>query len=438
MNDRSMQPERHDRSLRFMQQVFPWTHPPEAEQLLRAAGRLRVTIRLARDAARYPADQLMVLALANLILRLPVRVGVRLPPAAMLAAAAPYKGATLEEAVASLAGGLDVEPDFDDPPEQGGVSVVIQGPEESREIFLRTDGWQVQLGHAAMGPSSAPTNAVAVYGGACCAGAEVVRAWARSAAALGASPGRRFEWDTAPMGDTRLNLWTPGSLEAGPPLEGVALPAIDWVGAGAVTQAALAVLAAVPGLQLSGRVFDPKDLDEPDLNRSILSFVECVGMGKASISVGQANGGLAPYRASYPVPETDAAAWIVCGADAVSVRPKCQAVWPATLMVVSTEGAFARVSCHWPDSDTFCAACPGTSTSDSTPIPTIGPTSVFAGVVAAASLLRLVSSSSPPCVTALTLRLDSSIAVEETSPRAREDCPVCGPAHRRSQPPARR
>lgn len=208
------------------------------------------------------------------------------------------------------------------------------------------------------------------------------------------------------------------------------LPAIDWVGAGAVTQAALAVLATVPGLQLSGRVFDPKDLDEPDLNRSILSFVEDVGSGKASISVGQANGGLAPYRASYPVSETETAPWIVCGADDVSVRPKCQAMWPATLMVVSTEGAFARVSCHWPDSGTFCAACPGTSSPDSTPIPTIGPTSVFAGVVAAASLFRLASSSSPPCVTALTLRLDSDIAMEETSPGAREDCPVCGPRYR--------
>src|SRR5438445_13567368 len=113
------------------------------------------------------------------------------------------------------------------------------------------------------------------------------------------------------------------------------------------------------------------------------------------------------------------------------MRSRCQELWPEGLIVIATEGSFARISCHLPGAATHCAACPGTTDLGPGPIPTIGPTSVLAGVMGAAALLRLASSFPLARMDVLTLRGDAPLSFHETNPRPREGCAVCDPRRSR-------
>lgn len=423
-------PERHDRSIRFLQQVFPWTAPPSPELVLRAARDLRLSIRLGREAAGSPGDQLVVLGMANLALRLPPTAELCVPDAELVVVAPPYTGSTLREALMTLAAELNVDIELGTPPAEGGASLALNDPGGGQEIFVWTDGWWAKLELETTGTSDQSVNPIAAYAAACVAMAEPVRAWARAVARLGGAPGPRFGWDAAPTRPTQLNVWRPGSDEAGPPPGTLLLPEIDWVGCGAVSQAALAALGAVPGMQLRGRVFDPKSVDTPDLNRSILSVAQDVGRDKASVPRRRLGAPLDPRRAAYPDGVEAPGSWVLCGADDVGVRSTCQELWPDNLIVVATEGSFARISCHAPGTSTPCAACAGTADLGLDPIPTIGPTSVLAGIMGAAALLRLASSSPVARLDALTLRLDVPFSLHETQPGPREGCAVCAPRRR--------
>lgn len=412
----------HDRSLRYLRTVFPWVHPPDQEMLREAAKRLRVFINLPLDSTG-PGDLLTVLALANLVLRLPSEVVFRVPDVERRSQEPPFRGASLREALGHVASELGRKSIFEKPPQRGGPSLTLESPNELWEGFVRSVGWTAHIDRQPIPESPQPFNPLSIYASACMASAELVRAWARETALLGAVPARRFDWDTASTQPTVINLWLPGNGERGPSLEGLSLPFMDWAGAGAVTQSALAVLGAVPGLTVRGRIYDPKELDAPDLNRSILSFLNDIGQAKAAVSAKRALGELEANQVAYPDGTT--ASWVICGADEVSVRATCQKLWPDRLLVVSTEGSFARVTAHAPDWDTFCAGCPGVADLGSDPIPTIAPTSVFAGVLAAAAIVRLSLGGSVRCIDALTLRLDAMSSVHATSPRRRESCTIC-------------
>lgn len=337
-----------------------------------AASSVRINLRLGADSQNSPASHLLVLAAANMLLRLPFRTTFSVPVSqAMALSAPPYQGKTLGKAISHLAGALGVQDRFAPSPSSGGVSLVIEGLGEPLALEIGVDGWLAVV-RTTPAPARVDGNAMAVHGAAAQAVAESVREWARTAARLGAVAGIRFAWDTKPTQDSVLNFWRPGTQENGPSLSEIELPPIDWVGAGAVTQSAIAVLATIPELQLSGRIFDPKAIDEPDLNRSLWAFVEDIGKPKTlavTARLPTGNGGLDSRSRHYPQDAGDPSAWIVCGADDVAVRPACQALWPERFIVVATEGLRAQVSCHSPDSEHFCGGCVSISPSPSGPIP---------------------------------------------------------------------
>jgi hypothetical protein len=419
--------ERHDRTLRFLQEAIPWKQAPTPESLLDISGRLSVTIRLPRTAGR-PQLQLAALAIANVLGRLPIgTLRLVVDRATLEIQAPPYRGATLAESLGDLVARLDIEADIAPGSCAADFTVAIASPWESAVWNIAIDGPAAYFGRAPR-PSAETYHAVGGYTAASVIGGEVVRAWARCAASAGAgAPGEGFTSRTGCASDGWVDLRAhPAPL----PTSTVPSPTIDWVSCGAVNQAVLAVLAASLGFTACGVIYDPGHLDLPDLNRSLLSFPIDIGRAKAQIGA-EALGGTSEWRAGrYPEALGDAPApWIVSGTDDPSVRPACQQLWPERLVVTATEDVFGYVAWHAPDSpDAFCAACqPAPAFEGGEPIPTSAPTSLATGTAAAALLLQLAAGGAPPHRTdLLTLRLDSRLAVEGSDPPPAQGCPVCG------------
>lgn len=418
-----------------MRRAFAWGEVPSDELLMEAAAGMHVNVRLSLDSQASHADPLAILAIANMILRLPFSATFSIPrQMACDSLPSPYYGGTLEESIVRLAENLDVPVNFSSPPLQGGTSLLIEGLDETVVLALRASRWIAMLGTSPL-VSKAQGNSLSIYAAAAMSTAETVRAWARSANTVGAKPGERFALATRPSTEATVNLWNPGTLEDGPDLAGLELPRIDWVGGGAVTQATLCALVGIPGLQVSGCVFDPKHIDEPDLNRSVLSFASSIDLSKPT-AIRMAlheQTGLEVVSGPFPPQTGPAAPWVVCGADDLAVRPICQALWPERLLIVATEDQFAQVSTHGAEDDHFCAACFSDGQAPVGPAPTIVSTSVMSGVVGAATLAKLALGTPAPARTdVLTMRLDSPFALSQVTPSRNPDCRVCGERRRAS------
>lgn len=425
--------DRHDRSRRFIRAAFPWDEPPSDDLLMEAAESVRVTFRLSRESsASVPI--LMALAASNMLLRLPVRVCFAVPDLHFEAAApAPYAGPSLQSALSSVAERLGVAVDFVSPPANGGPSVLIEGPDSDIELWFGTQAWLAKLSREALAVGG-DGNALSAYATSAMATADVSRAWARACAHKGGLTTEPLTRAARPTESSTINLWRPGTLEVGPPLAKLRVPALDWVGGGAVTQAALCVLAAAPNLGLSGRVFDPKKIDEPDLNRSVLAFTDSIDLPKPeAIRSLLPESDLIFVNSAYPPVNGDVGPLVICGADDVSVRPKCQALWPGRLVIIATEDQFAQVSHHTPNDEYFCGGCFAQAPVSSEPAATIVSTSVLAGVFGAATILRLSKGAEIPGRTdILTMRMDAPTAVSEVNPSPNPACAVCGGRRRAS------
>lgn len=419
----------HDRSLEFLRTCFHWDRPPKPDDLLEVAGRVSVDVRIGAPGAMCAGCQLTFLALVNLLARLPVRVRVALSDAPLARHVPPYQGECLSDAVVALARGLGREIDI--APCRSGRGIELS----TGELWsLLGDGWS---GHLRQGAHEHVAheggNPLGAYSAASLAAAEAVRAWARAAGASGSgTTGARFNSEARPVVNASVNLWRPRTDSSGPSVDGCLLPEIDWVSAGAVNQAALAVLAGLKAGQLRGRIVDPKLLDPPDLNRSLLSFARGIDRPKAEVSADaldavelQSVKGYYPQDVNGPRPD-----FLVCGTDDVRVRPACQQLRPERLVIIATEGPFGRVSWHGSQiGHVICGGCQAVGVDGPTEegVPTIGAASTAAGIVGAAWILRLLTDPDPVPRQAgiLTTRMDSPFGIEETNPSPRPDCVVC-------------
>lgn len=418
---------RHDRTLRLMQQAFKWADPPTFDALLEVAGKLRVDVRLPGEGR--PQDQLAHLALLNVLARLPIGALRVFGSASPLATPLPpYRGLHLVDTVEDLCSRLDVSPEIETSSTVDEWTLTVSSPFETTTWGMALDGSNAYLG-VGRPDSSIAFDPVGCYTLASMAGGEILKAWSRSAEATGAGkPSPQFAARARQASERWLDLHDGEWRADRAPADAAAYPEIDWVSCGAVNQAALAVLAAHPGVRPRGTVFDPGELDAPDLNRSLLSFVEDLGLPKAQVGAAVA-GDLAWQQGRYPdALDVPAAPWIVCGTDDPSIRPECQRLRPQRLVVTGTEDVFGFAAWHAREArDVACAACDPAPALDTTePIATSAPTSVIAGVAAAALLVRLAAGDEPAHRTnLLTLRLDSPLAVERVNPRRSPDCEVC-------------
>jgi molybdopterin/thiamine biosynthesis adenylyltransferase len=290
---------------------------------------------------------------------------------------------------------------------------------ESRTWTIFTNSWAAGLQRGLIPWHERQTNLIAAYLAACAAGGEVLRAWARRTAASRAGvPGSRFGARARPAKSRILDL--------GPATDTLLkLPTLDWVSAGAVNQATLAVLASQPELRLRGRVIDPKDLDPPDLNRSLLSFSSHEGRPKAEIAAEAGN--LDSHRGYYPEVIVDQPAdWIVTGTDDPRVRGDIQQTRPNTIFVSATEDVHGLSSWHRLGAPGPCAACEiDEAELPNEILPTTAPTSAAPGVLTVARLLQLTAGHavSPEAVLS-TLRLDDDVE-HVRNPEPDADCAVC-------------
>ena len=422
--------DRHDRTWRFVQTAFPWTQAPTTEALREMAEQVRVTLWVDDDLAHSSQAHLTTLATINIVGRLPVSLAIRAPDGSRRLHVPPYRGETLLPAVADLCKRLDRPIDISTPGQKKGLTVQIDTPGRSHSWQLATNCWTAYMGGDTV-PWSDVCNPAAAYFVGCMIGGEVLRAWARGTAQEGLGrTGPSFASRTRPASDRWVNLWAPDTNLPGPQPDASSLPAIDWVGAGAVNQATLAVIAATPGWEPAGSVTDPKLLDLPDLNRSLLSFLEDVHKPKARVAAKEAaEGHLSSIRDRYPRKHnSETAPWIVAGTDDVRVRSEIQRLWPRRLVVTATEGVFGYVAWHAPErADIPCAGCGPTDDLDPEDrIPTSAPTSTATGVIAASTLLRLASGQNAPSRTdILTLRLDTTNALDSSNPSPTPGCETC-------------
>lgn len=419
---------RHDRTIRFLQAEMGWEQPPSGEALLNLASQLEVTVRIPPVSGGRQRN-LLALATGNVVGRLPVgALRFQVAPGPLMLHAHPYHGDTIRDALGDLTEKLGVASSIDACDATGPAHISISVLGDNRSWAVAVDGPAAYLGRAPQASTSA-YDPVGPYAAASMIGGEVIRTLARSAATAGAgAPGPVFTSRTAPSADRWLCLVPPNSRPSAPvhdqPID------IDWVSCGAVNQGVLAVLAASPDFEVSGTVYDPGILDEPDLNRSLLSFPEDLGRPKARLGATVAESRMSWVQGRYPDGLSGAnAPWIVCGTDDPSARPACQQLWPDRLVVTATENVFGYIGWHSADAPhAFCGACqPAPPLPTGVPIPTSAPTSLITAVAAAAVTRSLARGGRPTHrLDLLTLRLDSKFAVERSNPPPSPDCPACG------------
>lgn len=418
--------QRHDRTLRFIQQEMGWAASPSREDLLQIASELEVTVRLP-DAGDERQLHLSALAIANVVGRLPIgAMKFLVDQAPLRIQAAPYRGPTVTRALDELTGRLGIATTITPLGGGGDLGAVIATPSDSTSWEMAVDGSAAYLGRNPQG-STATYDPLGAYALASMLGGEVIRTWTRAAATAGlGDPGPRFRARTAPATDGWLNVYP---WKTASPSRAASLPSVDWVSCGAVNQGILAILAASPNIHISGTVFDPGILDLPDLNRSLLSFPDTLDQPKARAGAEALSADICWQVGPYPEALRGLrSSWIVCGTDDPSVRPRCQTLWPDRLIVSATENVFGYAAWHSADTpDSFCAGCqPATDLPTQEPIPTTGPTSLATALAAAAIIRGLATDETPPHrLDLLTLRLDSPLAMERSEPPPWPGCTIC-------------
>ena len=209
------------------------------------------------------------------------------------------------------------------------------------------------------------------------------------------------------------------------------LGAIDFISAGAISQAALYVLDRIPRIRMRGRVFDNDTTALSNLNRNMLSLQEDVGCTKVEIVARRCRQVvLEPIAARYPIgnPECDLLApRVVVGVDDVPSRWEVQRRGPLWLVVGGTSHFNVSSSAHRLGEP--CSGClhpldePGPDV-----IPTVSFVSFWAGLATVMRLLQEAAGKPYPKVRQhlwlSALRMDLPKAAIWSPVPARKDCPV--------------
>jgi hypothetical protein len=174
---------------------------------------------------------------------------------------------------------------------------------------------------------------------------------------------------------------------------GIVLGDVDFVSAGAVTQAALFTLAHVPNLKLQGRVFDDDVAAEDNINRYFLLDARGLGLPKVDqlaqirwpafeLMGVPARVGESDDRVAQPL-----GALVCVGVDSVEARWAIQRLAPGWIAVGATTHALAMASEHLPE--TACGGCVHSeSEALAERLPTISFVSLLAGALLAFRLVR--------------------------------------------------
>jgi molybdopterin/thiamine biosynthesis adenylyltransferase len=431
----------HDRTMLFVRTAIRWPggQPPTEEAVRAALPAFPVLLTGSRAYLETEAGQAAALLGANLLARLFPALQVDVPADIRLRAVAPFAVITTAGAVypwghamaQKSARGVLVLGTTDGLPLPSGPAVVCAAGE----------GWWVRVGHPAMADGST-RNPFGAMVSAALAAMELYKAFLRTLLPTGADPG----WDLAAAEPHAFSLLDYGRAGTGYEMDplpaGLDLGEVAFVSAGAMAHATLYGLLAA-GAAARGSVSEPKDVDEPDLNRYLLAGGADLGEVKARLFATRAapefalEWEVARYQDSAararrradgrPVP------LMLVGVDHPPSRIEAQRDRAEVLINGATEQGELCVSRHpASDPDLPCLECitpdeePGPD-----PIPTIGPVSAVAGLLLAVEAVKervptLVAWRLRGAVWVSVLRADSRYAVRTSVREPRDGCACRG------------
>jgi len=257
-------------------------------------------------------------------------------------------------------------------------------------------------------------------------------------AALGAAEAFKFAIRRLPLRSQRDQVffekspscrWTFGEC---PIIEGnVSIGSVDFISAGAISQAAIYALTRFPGLELSGRIFDRDLTGGSNLNRNMLSLATDVGVAKVQVVADRCGAfRIEPVLSRFTrgTLSEQLAPRVLVGVDDIPSRWDVQHEGPDWLAVSGTSHFNVSSSSH--RSDQACAGClhPEADDGIGNPIPTVSFVSFWAGLSMAVRLVREALNCPYPRerqhLWLTPLRMDLSHAAMWLPVAARPDCPV--------------
>lgn len=441
----------HARSLLFAREAIRWpggVAPAEKEIL---AGLTWYPVLLTADRAylETTVGQAAVLFAANLLARMFPVLRIDVPADIRLRVASPLgiTARTLRDAVVATAAAVYpwVPEDASSPPVRGalvlGSAAGVDLPAGAVVVRADGDGWMVRAGTADDGRVPTSGNPLGALVSVAFAAMELFRSFLRTLVPGEPVSGDPAWWDLAPATEdvafSLLDYSRGGTGHEYDPLPAdIDLGEVTFVSAGAMAHCTLYGLVSV-GARGVGSVAEPKDLDEPDLNRYLLATAADLGRDKAPLFAERAPGfELKWEKVRYQESAARArfleggqgAPLVLAGVDHPPSRIEIQRDDPEVLVNGATERADLCVSRHAAaEPDAACLECitpneevPGT-------IPTLGPVSALAGLLLAAEVVKerlphLARWRLRGAVRVSTLRADSPYGVRIWAPEPQGGC----------------
>jgi len=231
--------------------------------------------------------------------------------------------------------------------------------------------------------------------------------------------------------------WNFGSIPV--PERMLDLDAVDFISAGAISQAALYALLRLPYLRIAGRIFDDDVTSQTNFNRNMLTGVSDADLEKVRLVAGRCSPefNLTPEFQRFVAGTPEArqmAPYVLVGVDDIPSRWQVQRCTQGILIVSGTSHCSISSSCHGPGEP--CCGCqhPVDDLDAPTAIPTVSFISFWAGLAMAVRLIRRAVGANYSLdrqhLWMTPLRMDQPHAGVWSPVATRQDCPVKCPAAR--------
>lgn len=343
-----------------------------------------VVVGAGADALATHSGQSALIMTALTLVRSGHQVWIDCDDAALLDRQPPLVGDRLHQALRDA--GADLLPGCEiriGRPQQAGHAIMLgdrRAQSADRVIACNATNWSARLGPEAEGWSGGewPVGAIAI---AALVAAEVFKSAMRRLAGH-ARDRAYFRELYAPCTRIALDLAPPST-----PLTRV-LPEFDMISGGAIANAVFAVLARIPMVSGTGRVFDDDHSALSNLNRNALlrrSAVKRLKVDDLAALAAPLELEAMPVRFGADMALGSA---VLVGVDDIPSRWAAQAAAPDWLGVGATEGFAVQVSAHRPGD--ACCGClhPEASPPETGPIPTSAFVSLLSGVLLVGSWQR--------------------------------------------------
>lgn len=355
--------------------------------LIAALTGVNVSIRCGASCARTHAGQSALVTLCALLARSGHCVHVEAPDVSLAQSQPPARMTTLLGAIAEVAAELPTHPGTTLASQPDADIEVLMGDASpsntaKRTISIGWDRWSAHLGTDGF-PANEPDWPIGALAAAALVAAEAFKLAMRRLAAFAANP-EFFAAQYAETADTTIRLAPEATKSC------TSLGEVDFVSAGAITNAALFALLRLPDLRLSGRVFDDDRNGLSNLNRNMLLLHRALEAFKAKDLAAIAPAGMLEgiiHRFGEAANEGKLAERVVVGVDHIPSRWAVQRCAPGWLGIGATSHFIALASAH--PSGAACAGCMHPRDEpDFGPIPTVAFVSFWAGLFAVVQLIR--------------------------------------------------